>query len=146
MSVSGTCLCGAVRWSADGAVNSVSHCHCSMCRKHHGSAFATFAGSPLEGFRWLHGEDQIRHWRASELLGRTFCGTCGASGPVMAAEQGLAEWPAGSVTGALGIRPRRHIFVGSKAPWYEITDTSSRFRPIPGATGWTGRPWRPSRA
>jgi hypothetical protein len=52
----GACLCGKVRYAMAGPFTAMSHCHCSMCRKHHGSAFATFAIAPIEGFRWLAGE------------------------------------------------------------------------------------------
>ncbi len=48
--IEGACLCGKVRCAMAGAFTAMSHCHCSMCRKHHGSAFATFAIAPIEGF------------------------------------------------------------------------------------------------
>jgi hypothetical protein len=31
-----------------------------------------------------------------------------------------------------GLRPRCHVWVGSKAPWYEITDDLPRFEEEPG--------------
>ena len=36
--------------------------------------------------------------------------------------QALALLPAGPLEGDLGIKPQAHVFVGSKAPWYTITD------------------------
>ena len=38
----GSCLCGDVAFEITGPVEQMGHCHCSMCRKFHGSAFATF--------------------------------------------------------------------------------------------------------
>lgn len=47
--VTGACLCGAVRFKLEGPFGHMTHCHCSVCRKHHGAPFATFVASPLKG-------------------------------------------------------------------------------------------------
>src|SRR5262245_60337519 len=65
ITLQGSCLCGAVTYQASGPFNMMIHCHCSMCRKHHGSAFATFVGAPLMGFKWLSGEDNILAYASS---------------------------------------------------------------------------------
>ena len=49
----GGCLCGALRYEIDGPFVDMLHCHCSMCRKHHGTPFATWVAAPSSGFRWL---------------------------------------------------------------------------------------------
>jgi len=41
MTVRGTCLCGDVAFEADAPFEFMGHCHCSMCRKHHGAAFSS---------------------------------------------------------------------------------------------------------
>lgn len=48
MTMTGSCLCGTVRYAITGAFETVGHCHCSTCRKTHGAAFATWCilGSP----------------------------------------------------------------------------------------------------
>jgi hypothetical protein len=98
------------------------HCHCSMCRKHHGAAFATFVGAPLMGFKWLSGEDQIDCYASSEKGRRCFCRRCGSVTPTLIKAMDLALIPAGNLEGDPGIRPQSHLFVGSKAPWYTISD------------------------
>jgi hypothetical protein len=55
----GTCLCGDVAFEMTGPIEPLVHCHCSMCRKHHGAAFASFVSVPEASFRWLRGEDGI---------------------------------------------------------------------------------------
>ncbi len=55
--IHGSCLCGSVRYDIDGPFEVMSHCQCSMCRKNHGAAFATFVSVPISGFRWVAGED-----------------------------------------------------------------------------------------
>jgi len=79
----GQCLCGAVKWRVAAALEEMHHCHCSMCRKAHGSAFATFSGVKPDAFEWLSGEDLVRQYQASESLTRSFCDCCGSNVPFL---------------------------------------------------------------
>jgi hypothetical protein len=119
----GRCLCGAVRYSVEGPYGGMLNCHCSMCRKHHGSAFATFVTAPLAQFKWVSGEVNVANYESSPGGGRAFCKVCGSIAPAAAPEHGIVFLPAGNLEGELGITPQAHIFVGSKAPWYTITDS-----------------------
>ncbi|WP_437958928.1 GFA family protein [Sorangium sp. So ce119] len=125
----GACLCGTVHYEIDGPFHAMLHCHCSMCRKFHGSAFATAAVAPLSGFRWLAGEHAIRASCASRH--RSFCATCGSATPLLAPERRLALVHAGNLEGDLGIAPEFHQFVRSRAPWYTITDSLPQFEEWP---------------
>lgn len=131
MSLTGQCLCGAVRWAIDGPVLSMSHCHCSMCRKHHGSLFATYVVTPPDGVRWLQGEDRIVAYKSSEQGSRPFCGTCGSSVPVVFEDEGIAASPAGGLEGDLGLRPKHHMFAGSAPSWGPIIDDLPRHKAYP---------------
>ena len=35
--LTGSCLCADIAFEIDGPVDIVGHCHCSMCRKFHGT-------------------------------------------------------------------------------------------------------------
>jgi hypothetical protein len=134
----GNCLCGTVTYQATGPFNMMVHCHCSMCRKHHGAAFATFVGAPLMGFKWLNGEDQVIAYASSEKGRRLFCRHCGSVTPTLATEMDLALLPAGNLQGDPGVRPQSHVFVGSKAPWYTITDDLPQHEEYPPEFGMGG--------
>ena len=134
----GTCLCGTVRYEIDGPFNMMLNCHCSMCRKEHGSQFVTFAAAPLAGFRYLSGEDNIRQYASSSHGQRNFCQTCGSATPFVLDGPGMVIAPAGSLEGDPGIRPQMHIFVGSKSPGYVITDDLPQYDTYP--PGWDGEP------
>lgn len=137
----GQCLCGAVEWSYDAPFTAMLHCHCSVCRKHHGSLFATFVAGPLDTFHWRGGTEQIKTWRSSEKGLRSFCSTCGSAVPTVVAAMGRVFIPAGSLVGELGIRPQMHIFVGSKSPHYQIADGLPQHVAYP--PGWgEGQPTR----
>ncbi|MET0986873.1 MAG: GFA family protein, partial [Steroidobacteraceae bacterium] len=95
MTVTGACLCGAVRYEIDEPFGRMTHCHCSMCRKHHGTAFATFAAAPLTGFRWVAGQNEIVLYASSSHDVRSFCRHCGSVTPTIMEAIGEVSVPAG---------------------------------------------------
>lgn len=124
---SGRCLCGDVRWQVDAAYTTMTHCHCAMCRKTHGTAFATYCSAPLDALNWLAGASGIVRYRSSPAGERAFCGHCGSVVPTEAPEEGRVHVPAGCIDGDPGIRPTAHIFTASRAPWYAISDALPRY-------------------
>ncbi len=135
--ITGSCFCGTVRYEVSGPFNTMMSCHCSMCRKHHGSGFATYVAAPLSAFRWTSGEDALRRYKSSERGTRTSCRTCGSPVPELLPAYSLALLPAGPLEGDLGIKPQAHMFVGSKAPWYTITDNLPQYAEAPPEMGMT---------
>ncbi|HEX7081498.1 MAG TPA: GFA family protein [Gammaproteobacteria bacterium] len=121
--VQGSCLCATVRYAVEAPFESMLHCHCSMCRKHHGAAFATSVSAPFAAFRWLTGGSAIEQYASSEEGKRSFCRYCGSVTPSLLPDFDLAICPAGNLAEDTGIRPQAHIFVGSKAPWCTIADS-----------------------
>ncbi len=127
----GSCLCGAVRYEVAGPFDLMANCHCSMCRKHHGAMFATFASAPLAGFRWVSGEAHLAVYKSSEHGRRLFCKSCGSVAPTAMTEMGLVIVPAGNLDGDPGIKPQMHMFTGSRATWFPITDTLPQYQAYP---------------
>ena len=118
---SGSCLCGDIAWEVSAPFAWMTHCHCSLCRKAHGTAFSTFVAAPASAFRWTRGGENGRSFASSRVLTRTFCGRCGTKLPVRWQDE--VQMPAAALEGDLGVRPSKHIFVASKAPWHEICDS-----------------------
>ena len=118
---SATCLCGDVAWEADGELVFMHDCHCSRCRKTHGTPFATYVGVPADRFRITRGAERIVGWEPVPGARRNFCGRCG-SVVALPPMGGQVFFPAGNLEGDPGVRRTFHIFVASKAPWYAITD------------------------
>lgn len=127
MTIRGSCLCGGIRYEIDGQLRDAGNCHCSMCRRAHGAAFATYAQVRLDEFSWVSGEELVSVYESSPGGYRCFCRVCGS--PLGArAKDGKLSWVTlGTVEGDPGVRPNAHIFVGSKAPWYEIADHLPQF-------------------
>ena len=121
MTVRGGCLCGAVRYEVAGDLLDADHCHCSMCRRQHGAAFATYAQFNPGDFRWCSGEDLVRVYQTPSGAGWAFCSACGST--LAGTEDGdVTSIALGTVEGDPGLRPSAHIFVGSRAAWHEIGD------------------------
>ena len=95
----------------------------------HGAAFATWAGVKPEEFRWTSSTETLAKYESSPGTERCFCRKCGSPLVFMHAGK-VNELVLASVDGDPGAPPREHIFVGSKAPWYEITDD------LPQHEGW----------
>ena len=129
--VRGSCLCGGIVYEIEGELQDMVHCHCSMCRKIHGSAFATYVHAPTGGFRWVRGEDRITRYESSPGFVRAFCSTCGSVTPTPNQDKQAAFLPAGNLAQDCGVRPQAHIFADSKASWYRITDDLPRFDEYP---------------
>ncbi|MEW8562531.1 MAG: GFA family protein [Candidatus Thiodiazotropha sp.] len=104
----------------------MNNCHCSMCRKAHGTAFGSFLHVSTDGFQWISGKEQIKTYRAPNQDDRCFCSNCGSSVPVIEKDNNVII-PAGTLDSDPGIKPIAHIFTGSKAPWYDITDSLPQF-------------------
>lgn len=120
----GGCLCGAVRYTASQFEPKMAHCHCSMCRKFHGAAFATFGSVKRENFEWVQGEEALAAYTAPNGTVRRFCKHCGSSltfAPNQAAVE-VVEITLGSLDSSLGCVPDAHIYVHSKADWDLISD------------------------
>jgi hypothetical protein len=122
--LTGSCLCGGVRFEVTQPFRRSSHCHCSRCRKHSGAFGLTMGRVSREGFRLLAGEELIRVYRpAEDAAVKAFCEVCGSS-------LFGAWWPEGeeisirlsALDGDPGIRPQYHTFVDSKAPWDQLPD------------------------
>ncbi len=122
--ITGHCECRRVSFEADSEITDYSHCHCSQCRRMHGAAFATFAGVQRDKFKYQSGESDLSTYKSSDNHNRVFCSVCGSNILVE-----LTDFPDElylSMSSIEGNPPRPtgyHIFVGSKAPWHEITDS-----------------------
>jgi len=95
-----------------------------MCRKFHGAAFVTLGEAKVENFRWIEGEDLLASFEADNGTIRRFCKICGSSMTFTPSNDTgeLIEFSLGTLDSDIDLRPDAHIFVGSKATWYEIND------------------------
>lgn len=119
--LTGECYCRTVGFEVEDGFGYALNCHCSNCRRTTGSAFKPFAGIALEKVRLTRGADRLLI-QGTPDAGDIHCGQCGSLLWSVVRAGAFAHVPLGVLTEAPSIRPTAHIFVGSKAPWFEITD------------------------
>ena len=122
----GRCECGTVRYTVADAFLYAANCHCSQCRAATGSAFKAFAGIERDKLELTEGQDSLLIF-GEEDLNNTRCGACGSLLFSVVRDGAYVHVALGSLVDAPSIRPTEHIFVGSKAPWFEITDNLPQF-------------------
>ena len=128
--LSGACFCKTVRYTVDDAFEYAMNCHCSNCRRTTGSAFKPFAGIAREKLRLTAGADALLIY-GDETGNDTHCKTCGALLYSVVREGKYVHVAMGTLIDAPSIRPSAHIFVGSKAAWFTITDDLPQHDELP---------------
>lgn len=103
----GGCLCGSLRFVAEGAPDRVGICHCRDCRRHHGAAFYAAAIYPAAQVT-ISGA-----FRAYQ--GRGFCPECGSS--VFARSGGEIELHLGAMDDAGGFVPDYEAWTDRRLHW-----------------------------
>lgn len=125
--LTGECFCGAVKYSIDGDLLAMYHCHCSRCRKLTGASFATNASVDSNLFSITRGPDCL------SVVGhdqhhRYHCSQChswvyGDS----SAFPGVTFIPCGTLNETPIKTVDHHVCVASKAGWIEINDNLHQY-------------------
>jgi hypothetical protein len=119
--LAGRCLCGSVGYAVADAFVYAANCHCSNCRRATGSAFKPFAGIRRDKLRLTQGEDKLMRF-GDENAHDARCGVCGSLLYSLVRDGRFVHVAMGTLVDEPTIRPTQHIFVGSKASWFTITD------------------------
>ena len=128
MTHQGSCLCGQITYQIHGELTDVLNCHCSMCRKLHAAAFRTRAKVLAKDWVTLSGAQLITFYESSPGERKGFCSVCGSSlYTTFDANPQVLGFPLGTLDSDPGVAATRHVFVASKAPWFEITDGLPQF-------------------
>jgi hypothetical protein len=121
---SGRCQCGIFEYSVEGSLGEVRYCHCAKCRRGNGTAFT--ANARIHRSQWaIQGpRDLITEYEHKPGLFKAFCARCGS--PLYARSSHDPDdirVRIGGFEGPLDVRITAHVWVGSKAEWYEIEDS-----------------------
>jgi hypothetical protein len=123
-SLTGGCLCGAVRFELTEAPRHAGYCHCTRCQRRTGTAASAQARIDGRTLRILSGQEQIKAWRHPDGgFEKLFCSECGSQlfsrDPDDHAQMSVRL---GAFDGDPGIRPSWRTFVAYAAPWEPIPD------------------------
>lgn len=128
--LTGGCYCGAVGYTVADAFDYALNCHCGNCRRTTGSAFKSFAGIPRGRLALTRGADWLRVY-GDDRTNNTHCATCGSLLYSVVRDGTWVHVAMGTLIDTPTIRPTAHIFVGSMAPWHQITDDLPQYQEFP---------------
>ena len=124
----GKCLCGEVKIKINGSILDIIHCHCSLCRKNSGTAYATNGFINSSELEFISGENSLSSFSFKPGRNRHFCSKCGS--PVYSAnEQDPTRFRLrlGILDSDIDERPISHNFVSSKANWEDLDANLPRY-------------------
>jgi len=128
----GGCLCGAVRYRANGMPFEAEYCHCRMCQRFTGAAAANWMDFEREQVEWTAGE--VQEYASSEFVRRGFCARCGSA--LTFRDTRYPQYLTLSLVSLDEpdrVRPTRHLFTDSRLEWFRVDDDCKRFPRGPGA-------------
>jgi hypothetical protein len=119
--LAGECYCRAVGYTVADEFAYAMNCHCSNCRRTTGAAFKPFAGIARDKLSVIRGGDSLEIF-GNEANHNAHCGRCGSLLYSMVRDGAFVHVAMGTLVDDPSIRPMAHVFTGSKAPWFAITD------------------------
>ncbi len=122
----GGCMCGAVRYEADGEPLQVGHCHCHSCRSHTGAPVVTFVVFEHNQVKFTKGDRKI--YNSSPGVGRGFCDQCGT--PLTwegeAWGRSIIEFHISTLDNPNAFVPTIHWFHSERIDWFDVADNLPR--------------------
>mgnify|MGYP000285292272 CR=1 FL=1 len=114
----GGCLCGARRYEFDGAPPHSGYCHCNMCKRATGGAFAVLVQARRAKLKWTGPPPAV--YRSSPIATRGFCPECGSPLFLQYDDDELVRLTVGSLDNPESIHPAGHYGVESRLSWADI--------------------------
>ncbi|HZC29797.1 MAG TPA: GFA family protein [Gaiellaceae bacterium] len=121
--LTGSCLCGGVRFEVTEPFRRVTQCHCASCKKLSGGPGTVNGQTGSAAIRVLSGADLLQTYRPDEGTAKTFCRNCGSNlfgGGWPQSE--LASVRLSALDAPLERKPELHIFTRSVAPWETLPE------------------------
>lgn len=131
--LTGGCLCGALRFEAEGDIRMRGLCFCRTCQKVSGGAGNMFIGLMADGFRYTQGEPG-RFARSEDAPTREFCKVCGvqiAARSPRAPDGVIVKVGALDDPGLFG-GPSMVVWTEDKEPFHLVPDGVASFPRLPG--------------
>jgi hypothetical protein len=124
----GSCLCGSVEITVTGEISDIIHCHCSLCRKASGTAYATNGFVNVLDFEINNGWELLSSFESSPGKFRHFCSKCAS--PIYSSnelDKTRIRIRLGILDSDISERPISHNFVTSKANWEDLDAVLPRY-------------------
>jgi hypothetical protein len=131
LTLTGGCLCGAVRYEWRGTEVSASYCHCSDCQKATGGPYTVGVGVDAAGLTLREGKPKgyTKRGDSGKPITREFCPDCGS--PLFTRAEvcpGTVWIKAGSLDEPQRIQPTHQTWTQMAVPWAYLDES------VPGVT------------
>jgi hypothetical protein len=131
--MSGSCLCGQVKYAANAEPALVAVCHCKNCQKQAGTAFTVVVAIPKSA---ISIQGRIKTFNdtgdSGQPVRRNFCPECGS--PItseVAIMPDLTFIKAGTLDDTSWLDPKMHVYCESAQHWTPIPDGAQKFAKMP---------------
>ena len=119
-SLVGSCLCQKVAYEIRGPIIRLNFCHCTMCQKNHGAAFAPYLRVAKEDFAIVHGEEFVASYQSSQEVARTFCHRCGSNLQWIRASSDAMGIAAGTLDSDIDLQPAAQYWCHDSKRWHQL--------------------------
>jgi hypothetical protein len=131
--VTGGCLCGAVRYELKGEIAFAGHCHCEDCRRSSGSSRCSHAGVMADAVTMTGKTSSFdKPADSGNMVTRHFCPTCGA--PVFStnsAMPGMLFLRASSFDDLEVFTPQMTVYAARAPSWDPVAEGMAAFDAMP---------------
>ncbi len=122
-SLTGSCLCGGVRYELSEPPLFASYCHCTRCQRRTGTGASAQARVAPGSVRIVAGAELERRYEPPDGATKCFCGECGGALWSRDRETGeISGVRMGTFDGDPGVRPTHRQYVAYAAAWEPIPD------------------------
>lgn len=126
--IDGQCLCGKVNFQVSLPAKWCAHCHCTRCRKSHGSGFVTWFGVKKHQFVLTGGEKYLKWYNSSKKSRYGFCSNCGSSMLFRSSKwDDEIHITLSNVNQGIGINPQSHVYFDTHVDWLIFNDDLKRY-------------------
>ncbi len=129
--LNGRCGCNTVAFQVADEFVVAYNCHCSNCRATTGSAFLPWGEIEQEKLSVVAGADALMLVGEEGADQEVRCRRCYSLLYWTVRDRGCVLVPYGALVDEPARKPMGHMFVGSKAPWYEIRDDLPQYDEYP---------------
>jgi hypothetical protein len=133
VTITGGCLCGALRYEAQGEPLYAGHCYCTDCQKVSGSAFIPFMGFSAGALKFSGASKPFvcKAFNGGDAT-RNFCPICNSLvfGGVVGESDSFTIY-AGSLDDKSRFHPQIAIFARSRPAWAPLPEGLTVFQEMP---------------
>ncbi len=129
--VKGSCLCGEIQFEVELIPGKVYNCHCSICQRAHGAAFATLALADGNSLKFIKGEEKLADYFSGGGF-RAFCSNCGSRLMNYAKDKGqYLSVPVSCIENKDQIKPVANLCIETKLGWHKLSSDIPSYEGIP---------------